>query len=172
VPLSPNTKTQISLLISANSLMNRDDLKGLKSLSSNVSTRTEHAVSTFFKLAPPKKPRQILQPPTIEVNPLLPEKSKKQKITEKAEKDEKLVEKKSPEVAEAKPMFPIMGAGKIGSKILGVIASKEEEKQEIVPPKENESRNLAADIDYSWMLNPKKNVPIERAKTRQFSNQL
>jgi hypothetical protein len=157
VPLSPNTKTQISLLISANSLMNRDDLKGLKSLSSNVSTRTEHAVSTFFKLAPPKKPRQILQPPAIEVNPLLPEKSKKQKITEKAE---------------AKPMFSIMGAGKIGSKILGVIASKEEEKQEIVPPKENESRNLAADIDYSWMLNPKKNVPIERAKTRQFSNQL
>jgi hypothetical protein len=39
--------------------MRREDLKGVQTLMDPLSTRTDKAVSHYFKLAPPKKPRKV-----------------------------------------------------------------------------------------------------------------
>jgi hypothetical protein len=53
-PLSQKTKLHITSFINQGALMRREDLKGVQTLMDPLSTRTDKAVSHYFKLAPPK----------------------------------------------------------------------------------------------------------------------
>jgi hypothetical protein len=46
-------------------MMRREDLKGVQALMQPLSTRTDKAVSQYFKLAPPKKPRKVKLKPAV-----------------------------------------------------------------------------------------------------------